>query len=85
MGPGGIGSTDAITPEMQAVQPGEFGFYSPIETPESEKAGVDVRMTWGTRVGKDGRLYHQFKNRRSGEIEWKSPADLHDKVMKIPD
>lgn len=85
MGPGGIGSQDAVTSEQQAVQPSEFGFYSPFETPESSLAGVDVRMTVGTRIGKDGRPRQRFRNLRTGAVEWKSPAELMDHVVKIPD
>lgn len=85
MGPGGIGSTDAISSEMQAVQPSEYGFYSPYEVPESDKAGVEVRLTAGTRIGRDGRLRQRFRNLQTGALEWKSPADLLDSAMKIPD
>jgi hypothetical protein len=232
MGPGGIGSSDAITPEMQAVQPSEFGFYSPLEGPEcfdaqsqvltaagwvawphltgeeflacmvggrrefhrpsrlvvedyegemilalgrgirmcvtpnhrvvlrpsedcllrmqaaqqvegteieipvnplrtgqdhvtigagewkrltyvgkvycatvpggclyvrgnswtsgywtgnSERAGVDVRLAWGTRIGKDGRIRRQLRNLRTGELEWKSPEEVYDSFVKFPD
>lgn len=85
MGPGGIGSTDAVTAEHQAVQPSEFGFYSPFEVPESGAAGVEVRITAGTRIGKDGRLKQRFRNLQTGTVEWKSPADLVDSVVKIPD
>lgn len=35
MGPGGIGSPQAITEEMQSVRGDQFGFLSPIEGPES--------------------------------------------------
>jgi DNA-directed RNA polymerase beta subunit len=85
MGPGGVGSSDAITKEMQAVQPSEFGFYSAFETPESERAGVDVRMTSGTKVGSDGRLRQRFKDLRTGEVKWMSPRELVGKSVKIPD
>jgi DNA-directed RNA polymerase beta subunit len=85
MGPGGIGSSDAITRDMQAVQADEFGFYSPVETPESEKAGVDVRLAWGVRIGQDGRMRKQLLNRRTGKNEWVSPEDLYGKFLKLPD
>ena len=85
MGPGGIGSSDAITPEMQAAQPSEFGFYSPFESPESEKAGVDVRITSTARIGPDGRLRQQFRDMKTGQVSWMSPVDLLNKRVKIPD
>ncbi len=56
MGPGGIGSADRITPDMQAVHPSIFGFISPVSGPESEKAGVDVRLSTGVKMGSNGRI-----------------------------
>ncbi len=85
MGPGGIGSSNAITPEMQNIQAAEFGFLSPLAGPESEMAGVDTRLAWGARFGSDGRIYQRFRNRRTGKIEWMSPEELYDKTVKIPD
>lgn len=84
MGPGGIGSSDSITPGMQAISGSQFGFVSPIEGPESSLAGVDVRASWGTRYGRDGRLYQKMKNRRTGEFEWVSSEDLDQKIVRLP-
>lgn len=85
MGPGGIGSTDAVTGEMQAINASEFGFISPVEGPESSAAGIDVRMAHGVKVGKDGRLYRKYKNANTGSQEWLSPQDLWGKSVAIPD
>lgn len=85
MGPGGIGSSDAITEEAQSVHPSQFGFVSAIEGPESEKIGIDVRLAWGSKIGSDGKIYQQFKNKRTGQMEWLSPADIKNKVVKLPD
>lgn len=85
MGPGGIGSSQAITPSMQAVHASQFGFVSPLEGPESERAGIDVRLAWNTRIGSDGRVYQQFLNRKTGQMEWLSPEDLEGKTFKLPD
>lgn len=83
-GPGGIGSSDAITPEMQAVHASQFGFISAIEGPESERAGVDVRAAVGAKLGSDKKIYQRFRN-RSGQFVWMSPEDTQDLVMKLPD
>lgn len=85
MGPGGIGSSDAITEEAQSVHPSQFGFVSAIEGPESEKIGIDVRLAWGSKIGSDGKIYQQFKNRKTGQMEWLSPVDVQNKVVKLPD
>lgn len=85
MGPGGIGSSDAVTPEMTAIQASEFGFYSPVEGPESGSAGVDVRLSWGATIGADGRMRRPLLNRRTGQEELVSPEQLYDKLLKLPD
>jgi len=85
MGPGGIGDPNAITEDMQAVSATQFGFVDPIAGPESEKAGIDVRLAHGTRVGSDGRIYQLLLNRRTGKKEWVSPSNLRGKTLKLPD
>jgi DNA-directed RNA polymerase beta subunit len=85
MGPGGIGDPNAITEDMQAVSATQFGFIDPIAGPESEKAGIDVRLAHGTKIGSDGRIYQLLLNRRTGKKEWVSPSDLRGKTLKLPD
>ena len=84
MGPGGIRSSESITPEMQAVHPSQFGYLSGIEGPESERIGVDARLTWGTKIGSNGRIYQLLRNNRTGRLEYVSPADLDGKTVKLP-
>lgn len=85
MGPGGLGSSRSITEEAQAVHPSQFGFISAIEGPESEKAGIDVRVAWGAKLGSNGRLYQKFYDRRKKSFRWMSPEDLDGLTVKIPD
>lgn len=85
MGPGGIGDPNAITNEMQAVHASQFGFVDSISGPESERAGVDVRLAYGTRIGSDGKIYQLLRNRRTGKKQWVSPTDLQGKTLKLPD
>lgn len=85
MGPGGIGDPSAITLSMQSVHTSQFGFIDPISGPESEKAGIDVRLATGTRFGSDGRVYQLMINRRTGKKQWVSPSDLVGKTLKLPD
>lgn len=85
MGPGGIGDPNAITVGMQSVDASQFGFISPIEGPESERAGIDVRLAYGARIGSDGRIYQVMRNAKTGKKQWVSPSDLKGKVVKLPD
>lgn len=68
-----------------SVHASQFGFISPVEGPESERAGVDARLAWGVRIGSDGRLYQRFIDRKTGKTEWLTPEQLEGKVVKIPD
>jgi len=85
MGPGGIGTDDAITSGAQAVSASQFGFIDPVTGPESSRAGIDTRLSWGTRIGSNGRLYRKFYDRRQKKMRWMSPEDLEGLVVKLPD
>lgn len=85
MGIGGLRSSQSITEEGQAVHPSQFGFIDCVAGPESEKAGIDVRAAWGTKIGSNGRIYQKMKNRRTGKMQWVCPEDLDGMTVKIPD
>jgi DNA-directed RNA polymerase beta subunit len=85
MGPGGIGSDDAITVDMQAVRASQMGFVSPLEGPESSRAGIDVRLAAGARIGSDGKLYQRFRNRKTGKYHWLSHEQTAQTTIKLPD
>lgn len=68
-----------------SVSASQFGFIDPVAGPESERAGIDVRLAWGTKIGSDGRVYQQLRNRSTGEMEWVSPTQLMGKTLKLPD
>lgn len=85
MGPGGVGSSNAVTPEMQAISGSQFGFIDPLAGPESESAGIDTRLATGVRLGSDGRIYQKFRDRRNGGRVWLSPDRLSSRVVRLPD
>lgn len=58
---------------------------TPFWTGNSEKAGIDTRMAWGTRVGSNGKIYQKFKDRTTGRMKWLSPSDLDGKVLGLPE
>lgn len=68
-----------------SVDASQFGFISPAEGPESERAGVDVRLSYGARIGSDGRIYQLMRNTRTGKKQWVSPSDLKGKTVRLPD
>lgn len=85
MGKGGIGDENVIGPDMQSVKESQFGFVDPVAGPESSRAGVDVRMAMGARIGEDGRIYQRFRDRRTGKVRWLSAVDVEGKTIKFPD
>ena len=80
MGEGGIASLDAIPDEARNVQPSHLNFIDPVHTPESSKIGIDSRISVNTRLGKDGRIYSRFKDKK-GQPVWRSPQDVADSVV----
>lgn len=84
MGEGGIADVSAVPSEARSVQPSHLLMIDPIRTPESLRAGVDLFLTSAVRKGKDGRLYAQFTDAKSGETVWKSPQDVADLAVAFP-
>lgn len=85
MGDGGISSADMVTGAMQSISTAQFGFISPLEGPESELAGVDVRLAHNVRLGSNGRVYQQFRNPKTGNLHWLSPEDVAGSTVGLPD
>lgn len=85
MGPGGLGSSESITEEAQSVHPSQFGFIDNSAGPESERAGIDVRIANGVKIGSNGRLYQKFFSRAKNKYVWLSPEDLDGHTIKLPD
>lgn len=85
MGPGGLGSEQAITEDAQALNTSQFGFFSSLEGPESSRAGIDTRMAEGSKVGRDGKIYQRYYDRRKKRHVWLSAQDLDGLVVKLPE
>ena len=54
-------------------------------TGNSERAGIDIRLATGTRIGSDGKVYQVMIDRKTGKKRWVSPVDLVGKTLKLPD
>lgn len=61
-------------------KPSTAGFWSG----NSSSAGVDTRLSNGTKLGSNGRIYQKFRNPRTGDIHWLAPEDLQGKVVGLP-
>jgi len=68
LGEGGIGSERAIPFAARQVHNTHLGILDPVRTPESFKAGVDVRAGLAAFRDRRGNLYSLMKDIRSGKM-----------------
>ena len=54
-------------------------------TGNSERAGIDVRLAHGARIGSDGKIYQLLVNRKTGNKQWVGSDELQGKTLKLPD
>lgn len=83
MGFGGIPSDDAIPDESRAVQPSYLGLIDPVRTSESERSGVDNRLSLGAEKGDDGQLYATLLDRRGQPVKV-SAREMSRSVIAFP-
>jgi DNA-directed RNA polymerase beta subunit len=74
LGEGGIPSLDSIPDESRNIQPSHFGYVDPIRSPESEKVGVDSRVSHKALRGSDGKFYTRMLNREGKETHVSAEA-----------
>ena len=84
-GEGGIGSAaHGIPVDSRSVQPSHLGFIDPVRTPESDKVGIDLRLTVGSSKGSDGQIYSHMRNSRTGKLEPVPARSVTDSVVAFP-
>lgn len=84
MGPGGIKSERSITDEAKLINPSHLGFLDPINTPESEKTGVTLRLPMGIRK-KGTEATIAAYNLKTGKVEDITPAVFMKSKVILPD
>lgn len=84
LGEGGISSTRAVPDEARDVHYSHFGMIDPIRTPESGKAGIDVRTALHTARDDDGNMYAPLRNRKTGQVEYKRADELDNAIIAFP-
>lgn len=84
-GEGGIGSSSHGVPlDTRSVQSSHLGFLDPVRTPESDKVGIDLRLTVGARKGSDGQIYTRMRNIKNGKIEDTPARVVTDSIVAFP-
>jgi hypothetical protein len=84
LGEGGIGSAEAVTDEARDVNPGQLGFIDPITGPEGINIGIDVRAAYRTFKGRDGHIYGEFRDPKTGKMRYMKPSDIAGKTVAFP-
>ena len=84
MGPGGIKTERSITDEAKLINPSHLGFLDPINTPESEKTGVTLRLPMGVRK-KGTEATIAAYNLKTGKVEDITPATFLRNKIVLPD
>lgn len=78
------GSTPMWSGNSRNVHSSHLGYVDSVLTPESSRAGVDLKLARGARRGSDGKMYMPVRDLRTGQIEHKSPLDLADEPLAFP-
>lgn len=84
LGEGGIGNERAVPLETRRLHPTHLGVLDPVRTPESAKAGIDLRLTINAMRDKEGNLYVPVDTRK-GDLEYKTVYDLEKTPVAFPD
>lgn len=84
LGEGAISSERAIPLEARNLHPTHFGIMDPVRTPESFKAGIDIRAALSARRDDQGNLYTPLRNLATGKKEYVRATDLMKSVVAFP-
>jgi len=84
LGPGGIGSSEAIPSESRDVSSSSFGFFDPFHVPENENIGVTNFIAVNTVKGRDGKLHKLVKD-KTGKKVWIDHETILSKRLGLPE
>lgn len=84
MGEGGISSDRAIPMEARETHVTQIGAIDPFRTPESFRAGVDLRAAMEVRRDSRGNIYVPLRDVKTGKIDYHSAGTLRDSVVAFP-
>lgn len=84
LGEGGISSERAIPFESRKVHNTHLGVLDPVRTPESFKAGIDVRASIAAMRDKRGNLYTTLKDAQTGRMVKVPSTRIATSVIAFP-
>ena len=83
-GEGGIISERAIPAQVRMLHPSQLGVLDPFGTPESSKAGVDVRSAMLAHKSNDKRLLSPLRNIRKNKFEFVPVGEMDKLTIAFP-
>lgn len=84
MGPGGIQSDQTVQNETKLINPSHLGYLDPIHTPESDRAGVNLRLPIGVKkVGREAHI--PLYNLKTHKTELVPPGTFYSSNVVLPD
>lgn len=84
LGEGAISSERAIPSEARNLHATHLGIMDPSRTPETFKAGIDIRTALATKRDEHGNLYGRFRNVKTNKNEDLNPSQLAKSVIAFP-
>jgi DNA-directed RNA polymerase beta subunit len=84
LGEGGISSDRAIPEEARHIHTTQINALDPFRTPETFRAGVDVRAAMMAQKDENGNIYVPLRNVKNGKIEYHRTGDTQKHVVAFP-
>jgi len=84
LGEGGIGSERAVPREARRLHNTHFGVIDPSRTPESYRAGIDLRASLFTKRDAAGRFHTVMRNAKTGRLVDVPVHDLEKATIAFP-
>ena len=84
LGEGGISSERAIPMEARMIHPTQIGAIDPVRTPETFRAGIDVRAALAARRDNAGNIYIPMNNVKSGKTEYIRAGEISSSTVAFP-
>ena len=84
LGEGGIKTDRAIPMEARQVHVTQIGALDPFRTPESFRAGVDIRAALEVRKDKKGNIYVPVRDVKSNRNKFVRAGEMKESVVAFP-
>jgi DNA-directed RNA polymerase beta subunit len=84
LGEGGIKSERAIPEEARHIHATQLGALDPFRTPESFRAGVDVRAAMGAHKDTKGNIYVPLYKPKQNKAQYVRAGEITNKIVAFP-